>query len=68
MEKMKLKISGMHCKACEMLIRDILEDEGIEVISVSQNTQILEFDYDDKKHDLKKIKKELLENNYEVVE
>ena len=28
----------MHCKACEMLIRDILEEEDIEVISVSQNS------------------------------
>ena len=68
METMKLKVKGMHCKACEMLIRDILEEEDIEVISVSQNTGILEFNYDDKKHDLKKIKKELLENNYKVVE
>ena len=48
MEIMKLKIKGMHCKACEMLIRDILEEEEIEVISVSQNTGILEFNYDDK--------------------
>ena len=68
MKKIKLKIVGMHCKACEMLIRDILEEEDIEVISVSQNTGILEFNYDDKKYDLKKIKKELLENNYNVVE
>lgn len=68
MEKMKLKISGMHCKACEMLIRDILEDERIEVLNISEKSGILEFNYDPKKHDLKKVKKELLENNYKVVE
>ncbi len=68
MEKIKLKLSGMHCKSCEMLIRDILEDEGIEVLNISEKSGILEFNYDDKKQDLIKIKKLLLENNYKVVE
>lgn len=68
MEKMKLKISGMHCKSCEILIRDILEDEGIEVLNISMNTEILEFNSKDKNSDLNKIKKLLLENKYKVVD
>lgn len=68
MEKMKLKISGMHCKSCEMLIRDILEDEEIDVLNISEKTGILEFNSKDKISDIIKIKKLLLENKYKVID
>ena len=33
MEQLKLKINGMHCKSCKMLIEDVMEDLSSEVIS-----------------------------------
>ena len=35
---MKLKVKGMHCKACEMLIRDILEEGTKKATSEAQKT------------------------------
>ena len=39
----------MHCKSCKILIRDILEDEGIEIITVSLEEGILEINTNNKK-------------------
>lgn len=35
MTEIKLAIKGTHCKACKMLIEDILEDMNIEIVSLS---------------------------------
>ncbi|HIH37768.1 heavy metal transporter [Candidatus Woesearchaeota archaeon] len=34
MARIKLEVKGMHCKSCKMLIQDVLEDEGAQVISM----------------------------------
>lgn len=68
MEIVKLKVKGMHCKACEMLIKEILEDEGIKVINVSSDKGSLEFESKDKLLELKNISKLLAENNYSIIE
>jgi len=68
MEMVKLKVKGMHCSACEMLIRDILEDEEIKVINVSFKDSVLVFESKNKFEDLKIIKKLLAENKYQVME
>ena len=40
MEQIKLKINGMHCKSCKMLIEDVMED---------LNSKVISFDVDDVK-------------------
>ena len=40
-----LKIKGMHCKSCEMLIKSELEDIGVKAeIEYSSGKAIVEFD------------------------
>jgi len=34
---MELTVKGMHCKSCEMLIKDSLEEEGAKRVSFSKN-------------------------------
>jgi copper chaperone CopZ len=36
MKTIEMKVTGMHCKSCEMLISDALEDiNGVEEVNVS---------------------------------
>lgn len=34
MKNIKLRVNGMHCQSCEMLLRDMLEDNE-EIVSAS---------------------------------
>jgi len=43
MEKIKLNIDGMHCKSCEMLIGDALQELGAKA-KVTQGSAEVEFD------------------------
>jgi len=36
-----LKVIGMHCKSCETLLRDSLEENGIRVAEVSSANGVL---------------------------
>lgn len=45
MEKIKFIIDGMHCKSCEILINDALQElEGINNSKVTQGSAEVEFD------------------------
>jgi copper chaperone CopZ len=63
----KLKVKGMHCKSCEMLIKDILDDEDVKVISISYETGDLEISYNENDIDIEEIKKVLAEEGHEVI-
>jgi copper chaperone len=54
--KIKLKINGMHCKSCEMLIADALEDNNVKS-NINSETGIAEITFDESKINLEKIKK-----------
>lgn len=47
MEK-KLKVNGMHCKSCEILIADVLtEIKGIEKVKIDSKEGSVKFNYKD---------------------
>lgn len=63
--KKTLKILGMHCKSCEMLIKSELEEAGVKVkIDSSAGNAIINFD--ESKTSLKKIKEIILRLGYQV--
>ena len=68
MEQIKLKITGMHCPSCEMLITDILEDEDVKVLNISSKTKTMEIEFDKTKTNLDKIKQVLKEEKYIIKE
>ncbi len=35
--KKTLKISGMHCHSCEILLTEVISDEGIKVLSANHS-------------------------------
>lgn len=63
----KLKVKGMHCPSCEMLIKDILEDENVEVILVNHKTGDLEVSYNENDVDFEEIKRVLAEEGHEII-
>lgn len=67
MTEIKLKVKGMTCPSCEMLIKDILEDEEVKVNSISHKTGELDISYNEKTQDFEEIKKVLAEEGHEVI-
>ncbi|MBL7052018.1 MAG: heavy-metal-associated domain-containing protein [Nanoarchaeota archaeon] len=60
----KFKVGGMHCKSCEMLIKDSLEDLGVKDISFINNEITITFD--ESKISLETIKKVIEKEGYKV--
>ncbi len=64
MKTEKFKITGMHCKSCEMLIRDSLEDLRVKDISFEKD--IITITFDENKTSLETIKKTIEKEGYKL--
>ncbi|MFH1641781.1 MAG: heavy metal-associated domain-containing protein [Nanoarchaeota archaeon] len=61
----KINVNGMHCKSCEMLIKDALEDqEGVKKVYVSHNNVTVTFD--EKIVGIDQLKSIIKKEGYEV--
>jgi copper chaperone CopZ len=67
MKKTIVKVKGMHCKSCEMLIKDALEEEkGVSRVNASyENGEVIVI-YDHEKINENKIKSIIKEEGFEV--
>tara|TARA_Y100000310_G_C20571710_1_gene758393 strand:- start:934 stop:1134 length:201 start_codon:yes stop_codon:yes gene_type:complete len=65
MKKINLKIKGMHCKSCEMLIADALEDVGVKG-KVDSEKGTAEIEFDENKVTLDQVKKTIVDEGYVV--
>ncbi len=65
--KIDLKIKGMHCQSCEMLIADALKEIDVEKSEIDSNKGTATIEFDENKINLKKIKKVITEEGYKVV-
>ena len=67
MKKLKLKVTGMHCKSCETLIKDGLSEiEGVEKIDVFSSKGTAMVDYDETKTSEYAIKSAIRKEGYGV--
>jgi len=65
--KKTLNVKGMHCKSCEMLIKDSLSEiDGVSNVKVSLTDNTVTVDYDDKKVKDGMIKKAIETEGYIV--
>ena len=62
-----LKIKGMHCKSCKMLIEDSLEEIDVKS-NVNYEKGSVEVEFDENKVSLDKIKKQIEQEGDYVVE
>lgn len=68
MTVVKLKIDGMHCNSCKVLIEDALEDEqGVNSSEVSLENNSLKVEYDDSKINIDRIKQIIEEEGFKVI-
>jgi len=63
-QKINIKIKGMHCKSCTMLVTDALED-----INVKSDVKVGEasLTFDDSKVSMEQIKAAIKQEGFEVV-
>lgn len=60
-----LKVSGMHCSSCSMLITMNLEDlDGVERVKCDHATGLTEVTYDHTQVDTDSIVREIVESGY----
>lgn len=66
MEELKLRVEGMHCGSCEMLVADELgEIEGVKKVDASHKDGTVKVGYDGKL-DPEKVKKAITALGYKV--
>jgi len=67
MKKLELKVTGMHCHSCEMLIKESLTDAGVKVADVSYKEGTVTVLFDENKLKDAQIKKLIETEGYKVV-
>lgn len=66
MKKLSLKVEGMHCKSCEVLLTDELQEAGAKDIQVSASKGTLLATIDEKKLTESQVKKIIEKEGYKV--
>ncbi len=62
-----IKIRGMHCASCEMLVKDSLEElDGVNKVEASHEKGIVSVDFDENKVDKSKIVETIKSEGYNV--
>ena len=63
--KLTLKIKGMHCKSCEILIQDSLEELGVKS-KADHKKGAVEVEFDNNKISQDKIKQAIEKEGYKI--
>lgn len=66
MKSLKLKVSGMHCGSCEMLVKEALEDAGVKTAIPSHKNGTVDVVFDENKIKESKIKTIIEQEGYKV--
>ncbi|MBN1175763.1 heavy-metal-associated domain-containing protein [Candidatus Woesearchaeota archaeon] len=67
MKKVNLEVKGMHCPSCEMLIKDIIEDEeGVKTCTATMKNNSVEIEFEETQTDLDHLKEIIASEGYEV--
>jgi len=65
--KKTIKVSGMHCSSCEMLIKDVLEEaDGVKKADASEKAGSVTVEFDEKKISEDAIKKLIRDSGYKA--
>lgn len=63
--KKNVKVKGMHCQSCEILLKEAIEDAGVKVVSASHEKGEIVVDMKDEK-ELSNVKKAIEKEGYKV--
>jgi copper chaperone CopZ len=63
----KLMVKGMHCKSCELLLKEELEEiHGVKKAGPNHKEELVSIDFDGNSETLEKIKNKIKEEGYEL--
>jgi len=63
----KIKVTGMHCKSCEILLKEELEEiEDVKIATPDYEKEIVSIEFDGSKETLDRIKKKIIEEGYKL--
>ena len=65
MKELKLNVK-MHCKSCETIITDLLTEQGIDILEISANKNLIRIRYDENKIKESKIKELIEKEGYKI--
>lgn len=69
MRKNTIPVTGMHCKACEVLLeKTISKLDGVKKVSASQSKSAVDVEYEETVPDWKAVESVIVENGYSVGE
>jgi len=67
MKTITLSVGGMHCKSCEMLIADALEDlSGVKEVSASHDSDSVSIEFDESEVTEDSLKQVIRDEGYSV--
>ena len=67
MKNITIKVKGMHCQSCEMLIKDSLEEQdGVKSAEVSNKERTAKITFDESKISEAQLKSIIKNEGYEV--
>lgn len=67
MKTINLEVKGMHCSSCEMLIKDVIEDEkGVSSCNPSMAKNSVEIEFDENEIQIEKLKELIEKEGYKV--
>lgn len=66
MKQLNLKVEGMHCKSCETLLTEELQDAGAKDIKISFTKGTVSATVDEKKLSESKVKQIIEKEGYKV--
>mgnify|MGYP005849887265 CR=1 FL=1 len=67
MRNITIKVKGMHCPSCEMLIKDVIEEQdGVEKAELSREKGMVMISFDEKKVNENQLKSIIKNEGYGV--
>lgn len=66
MKKITLKVTGMHCQSCEILLSDALLEAGAKSAKADYKKRLAVIEFDETKLSLDKIKSIIKQEGYTI--
>lgn len=67
MKKIIMKIKGMHCPSCEILLKDEFEEIGVKSASIDHKKGRAIIEFDESKIKIEQLKKIVTAEDYSVL-
>ena len=64
--KKTIQVKGMHCRSCEIMLTESIEETGTKVVSANHAKGEIVVDFKDEKKEMGNVKKAIEKEGYQV--